>query len=112
MVGGQRMMLPPLGAPADAGRPVTIGIRPEHARLVDPGAPGAVRIEVDLVEPLGSEALLHAELDDAPFIMKAETRGALHVTGPAAFTIGPHLMRVFDAETGRGVPARLREAAA
>ena len=113
VVAGRRLPLPPIEALAgDTGRPVTVGVRPEHARLADPGAPDAVPIDVDLVEPLGSEALLHAELNGRPFVLKAESRGALHVAGEAAFTVDPDQIRVFDAATGRALPSRARELAA
>ena len=32
-------------------------------------------ISLDLIEPLGSEALLHAKIGDAPMVIKAETHG-------------------------------------
>ena len=113
LIGGQRLTLPSLeGLAGDGGRPVTVGIRPEYVRLVAPGTVGALDVEVDLVEPLGSEALLHAELDGAPFVMKAETKGVLHAEGPAAFTVDPDLVRVFDAQTGRAITTRAREMAA
>ena len=41
----------------EAGRPVTVGIRPEHLTLADAGLPATVRV----VEPTGSET--HVVLD-------------------------------------------------
>ena len=113
VVAGRRLPLPRIEAlRGDTGRPVTIGIRPEHARVAAPSANDAVPINVDLVEPPGSEALLHAELNGGPFVLKAESRGALRVAGEAAFTVDPDLIRVFDGETGRAIPTRARELAA
>ena len=47
----------PLAGPAGAA---TVGIRPQHLRLADPAAPGAIAAEVRLVEALGTETVLHA----------------------------------------------------
>ncbi|NNM71403.1 ABC transporter ATP-binding protein [Enterovirga aerilata] len=47
----------PLGhsaPPASDGRPVTLGVRPEHFRVAEDGVP----VEVVVVEPTGSETLL------------------------------------------------------
>ncbi|MCS6921526.1 MAG: sn-glycerol-3-phosphate ABC transporter ATP-binding protein UgpC [Elioraea sp.] len=41
---------------------VTVGIRPEHVRVVGNGAAGALPLRVDLVEPLGAESLIHGIL--------------------------------------------------
>ena len=49
------------------GREITIGIRPESLR---PGK-GQTRGKVDLVEHLGSEALVYVRIDDAVLIAKA-----------------------------------------
>ena len=50
----------------DLGR--TVGVRPENIRIVaaKEGAPpeGGIAATVDLVEPLGSETLLHCLTDD------------------------------------------------
>ncbi len=40
-----------------SGVPLTLGLRPEALRVVDDGAP--IRGRVELVEPLGSETLVH-----------------------------------------------------
>ena len=103
--GNQQMQLPPLSGLRHAeGREIVVGVRPEYAQPSRGDAPGRVSIAVDLVEPLGSEALLHATLQGEPFILKAETLsglGDLHAVD--GFTVPPHLLRVFDAETGRSL---------
>jgi sn-glycerol 3-phosphate transport system ATP-binding protein len=59
------------------GHLVTVGIRPEHIEIgqaapgIDPGAAGrsdgqSLTLHVDLVEPLGSETLVHGRLADGP----------------------------------------------
>ena len=74
---------------------VTLGIRPEHVAI----DPAGLRLAVDLVEPLGSETLVHGHLDDGtPLLVRQsgalEVGEALQVSFPAA------AMHVFDAATG------------
>jgi sn-glycerol 3-phosphate transport system ATP-binding protein len=79
------------------GRALTIGIRPEHIRLDPAGVP----LRIDLVEPLGSETLVHGRLA-AP----GETNLVLRLAGRApegeviAVNIPAEEMHVFDAATG------------
>jgi multiple sugar transport system ATP-binding protein len=58
--------LPGLPAGSDLPRDVTLGIRPEHFELVGDGAPAHVR----LVEPLGSDTLVHADLGGQQIIAR------------------------------------------
>jgi len=44
-----------------AGAPVTLGVRPEHLRLVEPGA-GQADMKVDLTEQLGGESYVYGSL--------------------------------------------------
>ncbi len=50
----------PLRRGVDAGEPVTVGIRPQHMRLVEPAEERAVHAKVTLVEALGTETVVHA----------------------------------------------------
>ena len=109
---GQRLPLAPLpDLSSRIGAEVVIGIRPEYVDPVAGDAPDQIRIEMDLVETLGSEALLHATLANEPFVIKAETLGNLKaldaVTG---FTIKPDLIRVFDGQTGMALAGQDRSA--
>jgi sn-glycerol 3-phosphate transport system ATP-binding protein len=80
------------------GTALTIGVRPEHIRIDPAGMP----FRIDLVEPLGSETLVHGRL-----AAKGETSLVIRLAGRAPegemLTIGlpPEEMHVFDAETGR-----------
>ena len=59
------------GSPALVGQTVDLGIRPEHARLVDPGSSGAVLPgAVRLVERLGNQTLVHLDTALGPFILQ------------------------------------------
>jgi sn-glycerol 3-phosphate transport system ATP-binding protein len=82
------------------GRRLTIGVRPEHVLLDPDGMP----LAVDLIEPLGSETLIHGRLaDETALVIKiagiVPRREAFAVTLPAA------ALHVFDGESGRRLSA-------
>jgi multiple sugar transport system ATP-binding protein len=57
---------------------------------------------------LGSEALIHASLMGAPFVIRTDTLGQLDTLDDiSGFTIEPHLIRVFDAKTGQALPGQV-----
>ena len=88
----------------NAGRDVIVGIRPEHVTLSDEGQSSALPISLDLVEPLGSEALLHARHGDDTLVFKADTNGDIaHLSGVGAVHVPSHLVKLFDAGTGRAL---------
>ncbi|WPY96208.1 sn-glycerol-3-phosphate ABC transporter ATP-binding protein UgpC (plasmid) [Limimaricola variabilis] len=104
---GARIALPALEALRHAqGRRVIIGIRPEHASISPVSGGSTVPVELDLIETLGSEALLHSSIGDTPFVIKAETGGdTAHLSGVNAFHVAPERVKVFDHDTGRVLSA-------
>ena len=88
----------------NAGRDVVVGIRPEHVTLSAGEATSTLPISLDLVEPLGSEALLHARYGDDQLVFKAETHGDIdHLSGVGEVHVPAGLVKLFDAETGRAL---------
>ena len=81
------------GAPAGA---VTLGIRPEHVSLADNGIP----LAVELVEPLGSETLVHGRMADGTALL-AKLPGAAPVGERVAVALAPDALHLFDAVSGR-----------
>jgi multiple sugar transport system ATP-binding protein len=77
-IGGQALALPSEsvefhpGLEGYVGRPVAVGIRPEHIREPVPGSDGGrdarLVAEVRTTEILGSELLVHAEIDAEPVL--------------------------------------------
>ena len=75
-IGGQRLSLAPdvvaahPGIADRAGEEVVVGIRPEAFTdvAVEPGAPAdrVIEVTVDLVESLGAELIVHAQVSDPP----------------------------------------------
>ncbi len=87
-----------------AGRDVIMGIRPEHVSLSPAETTSSLPIELDLVEPLGSEALLHTRYGDNQLVFKAETNGDIsHLSGVKEVHVSGELIKIFDAETGRAL---------
>ncbi len=83
------------------GKTLTIGIRPEHITI----DPNGIKLRVDLIEPLGSETLIHGHLA-AP----GETALVMRLAGKApegdTLSVGfpSQHVHVFDAETGLRLP--------
>ncbi len=89
------------------GLALTVGIRPEHVRL----DPAGLALQVDLIEPLGSETVVIGRLPDGT-LLSVKVPGAappgetLHVSVAAEFA------HVFDAATGLRLGVRRDLAAA
>ena len=93
LVAGHRLSLPHRAPPASS---LTVGIRPEQVGL----APGGLPMHVDLVEPLGSETLVHGHLaDGTPLLVKQP--GALPVGEQLSVAFPAEALHLFSGETGR-----------
>ncbi|NDR59280.1 ABC transporter ATP-binding protein [Aliiruegeria sabulilitoris] len=87
-----------------AGREVIVGIRPEHVMLTAEEGTAEIPISLDLIETLGSEALLHTHVGDQPFVAKVETHGEIgHLQGVNALHVKPERVKLFDKESGRAL---------
>ena len=83
------------------GQEVVVGIRPEHIALEPTDGLTAIPISLELVEPLGSEALLHASVDQQALIIKAETHGDIdHLHQVKEIYAPTSLIKVFEAKSG------------
>ncbi|MEP3345787.1 MAG: sn-glycerol-3-phosphate ABC transporter ATP-binding protein UgpC [Litoreibacter sp.] len=109
---GQKLKLPALAGLQNAeGREVIVGIRPEYADVVTQPEDGSVSCELDLVETLGSEALLHMSLGGDPFVIRTDTLGRMaDLDAVNGFTVKPDLIKVFDADTGVALSGQTRVA--
>ncbi|MEJ6402656.1 ABC transporter ATP-binding protein [Yoonia sp. 2307UL14-13] len=102
-IGGAQLRLPGVNG-SGAGRDVIVGIRPEHIALTSGPDTSPLDVALDLVEPLGSEALLHATFADEPFVIKTETLGDIQaLSGVDKVHVPGGLVKVFDAATGRAI---------
>ena len=86
------------------GHKVVLGIRPEHIMTEADAESSPIPFDIDLIETLGSEALIHSEFMGKPFVVKAETHGDIkHLEELKAFHFKPGMIKVFDAETGNAI---------
>jgi sn-glycerol 3-phosphate transport system ATP-binding protein len=86
---------------------VTVGIRPEHI-TVHPAAATtaeALTLHVDLIEPLGSESLIHGRLSkDLGQEMVVRVPGYAPQGDTLALSPAPEHVHIFDRVTGRLLP--------
>ena len=88
-------------APQVASGPAIIGIRPEHVitgELV-PGAPFQTEVTIDLVEPMGSDTLVYAQIDDKPFRIRMEGQARVKRGETLAIGLDPARASLFDKST-------------
>ncbi len=99
--GGRELHLPGLALPA-SGR-LTLGLRPQHLRLSD--GDGDLTANVTLIEALGAESVVHADLPDGAGKVLAVLSGqpVLHKGDAIALTFDPASLHGFDA-SGRRLP--------
>jgi multiple sugar transport system ATP-binding protein len=97
----------PDGINVSEGQSVVVGIRPEHFSLNDEDDTSNIPIALELVEPLGSEALLHASVGEHEVIVKAETHGDIdHLNGITQVYAPTKLVSIFDAESGASLTGK------
>ncbi|TNC66625.1 ABC transporter ATP-binding protein [Rubellimicrobium roseum] len=87
----------PLGRRAEPGRPVTVGLRPEHLRVDPAGA--QMRLTVRAVESTGSMTYTTTE-SEPELMLVAQGRGGLGPGDAAPLCIDPGNIHLFDRETG------------
>lgn len=82
---------------------VVVGVRPEDISVVgysDEGTKdGYFRAQVDMVEPLGNETLLHLVAQDINFLARADPRSPVLVGDDLILAINPERVRLFDPQT-------------
>ncbi len=83
------------------GQAVVIGMRPEHFSISPVDGASTIPVSLNLVEPLGSEALLHTSIGEHALVVKTETHGAIdHLSNVQHLYAPANLVSVFDAESG------------
>jgi multiple sugar transport system ATP-binding protein len=90
-----------VGLPAlderEAGRKVTLGIRPEHLRLSSDGLPARVFV----IEPLGMSTQITLEAAGQHVTFMTVERPRIAPGDHVNLTVDPELVHVFDGESGR-----------
>jgi sn-glycerol 3-phosphate transport system ATP-binding protein len=70
----------PAAAPSESAGELTLGLRPEHAALAPAGMPGWP-LQVEMVEMLGAERLVHGRLGGQAFTLRRSSEEAPPVVG-------------------------------
>lgn len=90
-----------------APREVVLGVRPEDLAEPDEGMPagklGCVPAQVDLVEPLGSEKLLHLLAGEKSFVARVSHRSSARVGDKVSLMVRPERLRLFDPDSGEAL---------
>ncbi len=85
------------------GEKIDLGIRPEHARLVDAASPDAVlQAKVMLVERLGNQTLVHLQTDSGTFVLQGPGELAAKTGDLTAVAFDPTRTHVFG-DTGQAL---------
>jgi len=112
-MGSQTLPAEPVGLSADAlprwvGKPVTCGIRPEALALVGADEPAALLADVELVEYLGHETLLHvrphgADAGSAPLIARLAGMHVFRKGEKVRFRVEPRDVVIFLEQAQQGL---------
>ncbi|EOM76827.1 sn-glycerol-3-phosphate ABC transporter ATP-binding protein UgpC [Rhodococcus rhodnii] len=102
-IGGAQIAVPRQLRGENADREVTVGIRPEHLEPVATEAPG-LRVEVDVVEELGSDAFVYGDTEvngeRRPVVARVDWRRPPSKGDVVTFGVDPARLHVFS--TGDG----------
>ena len=83
------------------GRPVTLGIRPEHVLPGD--GPDALTLQVREIEPLGPHQLAIGELAGARFVAQLPPHHPLAIDAPCPIVADPARVHLFDPSSGHAI---------
>jgi sn-glycerol 3-phosphate transport system ATP-binding protein len=93
-------LLPIAHRGGEAGREVTIGLRPEHLGIA---ADGPLPLTVELLERLGADTIVHGRLGGDNVLLTARAAGTIDppLGEVLRFAVRPEHVHLFDSETGR-----------
>ena len=86
-------------APRTGAARAVLGVRPEHLTPVD-GRDGAISTEVALVEPLGSDTLVHFRLGESEYVARVSPDLRPREGQSMHFAVAPAKMHLFDESNG------------
>ena len=86
-------------APPAPGTAVELGVRPEHV-LLGPGAPGAVTVPVEMVEPMGSDLLVWTRVGEARVTARVAADTPVAAGDQVPLALPANRLNLFDAGSG------------
>lgn len=89
----------------EQGAKVLVGVRPHDLRLAAEGETSGLGAEVDVIEPMGWEALLYATLGRKTLVAHGEAGpiSALAHGQQVRLTVSPDRLHLFDLDTERSL---------
>lgn len=80
---------------------MTLGIRPEHLILVEGSqrSPFTIQVQVDIIEPMGSETVVWFELQGQSYALRLHTENKIQVGNTITIGFDPIKAHCFDAVT-------------
>ncbi len=90
VLGEETLAVPRPAEAAKAGEQITVGVRPQHIRLAEPGEE-SIGAKVDLVEALGSETVVHARVSTGELLLAV-------LAGQHTLSVGDEVRLTFDAQ--------------
>ncbi len=101
---GLSLPLPQNGVPEHRGKPVILGIRPEHFKAASDAAT-ALRSRVEHAEILGADTLVHGRLigADAPMTVRISETKNVKKGEVLPFSVGLENIHLFDSDTRKRI---------
>jgi multiple sugar transport system ATP-binding protein len=90
----------------DLPKRVIMGIRPEDIELQDERTRESIEVEIDVVEPLGSDQMLYFELGGETFTASVEGYHQIAEGNRVLLRFPEHRMHLFDVETEEAIKNR------
>lgn len=82
-----------------ASRDVVLGIRPEYVSIRLTEAPGTLPVKVRVIEPVGSEMIVHANLDEQEVVVRDEVNPSLRVGQRVWLEVSRDRILLFDPDS-------------
>ena len=101
--GSIRIPLPPGRFAVAEGQEVELGLRPARMGLVAGDAPGAIHGRVVLIENMGAEGQVIAEVDGAEMSFVTNEFRRLAPGDAVSFALSPDHLHIFDRASGRSL---------
>ena len=94
-----KCVLPVPRPTGEAGRAVTVGLRPEHLELA---GDGTLPLTVELLERLGADTIVHGRLSGDGLLLTARAAGTINppLGEVLRFAVRPEHIHLFDQATG------------
>jgi multiple sugar transport system ATP-binding protein len=92
--GSHRLLVPISGQKLSVGDKLTVGIRPQHITLAND--PGSLTVKVRLVEALGSETVIHADLNGEKLLAVVPGQRQISPGDDAHFSVAGAPLHLFD----------------